>query len=95
MTRIPSNAFHGAATMNDKGQIVIPASARKAMGLEAGEKLLVFGAGGGTLMLCKISEMEKYASFFSQRLEGMRKVLETVSDQLDEREGHDERSDDD
>jgi AbrB family looped-hinge helix DNA binding protein len=87
MNRFTSAAFHGAATMNDKGQVVIPASARKEMGLGAGEKLLVFGAGGGTLMLCKVSEMEKYASFFSQRLEGMRKVMESVSQQLDETGG--------
>jgi hypothetical protein len=38
-------------------------------------------------MLCKVSEMEKYASFFSQRLEGMRKVMESVSQQLDETGG--------
>ena len=33
--------FHGTTTLGEKGQIVIPAYARKAMGLKSGDKLLV------------------------------------------------------
>lgn len=33
----------GTVTVNDKGQVVIPAEARKEMGIEADSKLMVFG----------------------------------------------------
>ncbi len=71
------------ATISDKGQVVIPAAARKAMGLETGEKLLVFGWGEGTVMLCKVSEMEKYAGYFAQRVEVARTAIEAVGGRLD------------
>lgn len=53
------------------------------MGLETGEKLLVFGWGEGTLMLCKVSEMEKYAGYFAQRVEVARTAMEAVGRRLD------------
>lgn len=53
------------------------------MGLETGEKLLVFGWGAGTVMLCKVSEMEKYAGYFAQRVEVARTAIEAVGGRLD------------
>ena len=35
--------FYGAITVSDRGQIVIPAQARRDFGIEIGDKLLVFG----------------------------------------------------
>ena len=35
--------FYGSITVSDRGQIVIPAEARRDFGIEVGEKLLVFG----------------------------------------------------
>jgi AbrB family looped-hinge helix DNA binding protein len=35
--------FYGAITVSDRGQIVIPAQARRDFGIEVGDKLLVFG----------------------------------------------------
>lgn len=78
-----TSSFHGVATISDKGQVVIPAAARKAMGLKTGEKLLVFGWGEGTVMLCKVSEMEKYAGYFAQRVEVARTAIEAVGGRLD------------
>jgi AbrB family looped-hinge helix DNA binding protein len=39
--------FMGAATVGERGQVVIPAEAREALGIHPGEKLLVFIAPGG------------------------------------------------
>jgi AbrB family looped-hinge helix DNA binding protein len=86
MTDPFTSSFHGSATISEKGQVVIPASARKAMGLETGEKLLVFGVGGGMLMLCKVSEMEKFAGHLMARLKVVESAMETVGDRLDKRE---------
>jgi len=35
--------FYGSVTVSERGQIVIPADARKDFGIKAGDKLLVFG----------------------------------------------------
>ncbi len=35
--------FYGSITVSDRGQIVIPADARRDFGIEVGDKLLVFG----------------------------------------------------
>ncbi len=41
--RDPNKRFYGAITVSDRGQIVIPAQARRDFGIEVGDKLLVFG----------------------------------------------------
>lgn len=84
MTGDHQSSFHGAATINDKGQVVIPAPARKAMDLSAGDKLLVFSFGEESLMLCKVSQIEKYAAFFSKKLEDMRAAAEAAADAADD-----------
>ena len=43
MPRDPNKRFYGAITVSDRGQIVIPAQARRDFGIEVGDKLLVFG----------------------------------------------------
>jgi len=35
--------FYGSVTVSERGQIVIPADARKDFGIKGGDKLLVFG----------------------------------------------------
>jgi len=35
--------FYGSVTVSERGQVVIPAEARKDFGIEVGEKLLVLG----------------------------------------------------
>ncbi len=39
----PNRRFYGAITVSERGQIVIPAKARRDFGIEVGDKLLVFG----------------------------------------------------
>ena len=47
--------FYGAATVGERGQVVIPADARKKFGIHSGDKVLVMGhPGGAGIMLCKI-----------------------------------------
>jgi len=35
--------FYGSITVSERGQVVIPAGARKDFGIKTGDKLLVFG----------------------------------------------------
>jgi AbrB family looped-hinge helix DNA binding protein len=47
--------FYGAVTVSDRGQIVIPAQARRDLNIEVGEKLLVLGGPAGGLILIRAS----------------------------------------
>lgn len=67
--------FHGTTTLGEKGQVVIPADARKAMGLKSGDKLLVFSLGKNMVALSKFEQLEQLADKMSRRLEGLRKIL--------------------
>ena len=67
--------FYGTATVGEKGQLVIPAEARQAMGVVKGDKLLVFGMGSSMLALVKLSEVEQFASHLSAKLEVIRSII--------------------
>jgi AbrB family looped-hinge helix DNA binding protein len=70
--------FHGTTTLGEKGQVVIPMEARKAMGLKTGDKLLVFSMGKNMVALSKFEQLEAMAKKMSQRLEGLRKILKNA-----------------
>ncbi|NLF51389.1 MAG: AbrB/MazE/SpoVT family DNA-binding domain-containing protein [Leptolinea sp.] len=56
--------FYGAITVSERGQIVIPAEARRDFNIEVGEKLLVLGDLDHGLALIK-------ASFYLEQHPGM------------------------
>ncbi len=52
MTEQRGAQFYGSVTVSDRGQIVIPAQARRDLGIEVGEKLLVIsGPGEGLIFI--------------------------------------------
>jgi len=60
-------AFVGAVTVGERGQVVIPAEAREALGIHAGDKLLVFFARHGHMVaLTKLSSLEDAAREIQQ-----------------------------
>jgi len=67
--------FYGATTLGEKGQVVIPAGARRVMNLKKGEKLLVFGMGCDMLAVVKLSNIEQIASHFSTKLKTIREII--------------------
>ena len=77
MTKEKKNGeqFYGTTTLGEKGQVVIPAEARQAMGIKKGEKLLVFGMGCDMIAFSKLSNVEQFASHLSQRLEAIREII--------------------
>lgn len=75
MTKKSCEQFYGTATVSEKGQVVIPSEAREAMGLEKGDRLLVFGMGCDMIALSKLSNVEKIASRLSSRLDVIREVI--------------------
>jgi len=66
--------FYGAATLGNRGLIVVPAEARKAMDLRKGDKLLVIGMESTMITCTKSSGAKLYASHLSDHLSAIRKA---------------------
>ncbi|MGP3971252.1 AbrB/MazE/SpoVT family DNA-binding domain-containing protein [Streptomyces sp. 6N223] len=49
--------FYGAVTVSERGQVVIPAQARRDLGIEPGDKLLVLADPKEGLALVKIDQL--------------------------------------
>jgi AbrB family looped-hinge helix DNA binding protein len=74
--------FFGAVTVGERGQIVIPAEARKKFGIEAGDKLLIMGDPGKRgLMLCQLDSMRDFMRLFQ---EGLARVENEMRDSVKE-----------
>lgn len=70
--------FFGTTTIGERGQIVIPAEARKAMKLKNADKLLAFGMGNDMLVLAKVSQLEKFAKQLSSKLQTFQVAIEST-----------------
>jgi bifunctional DNA-binding transcriptional regulator/antitoxin component of YhaV-PrlF toxin-antitoxin module len=71
MPPIPiTGKIYGTASLNDKGQLVIPVDARMAMSLEPGSKLVVMGApfGRDALIIVKTDIIEQQMQAFTSAL---------------------------
>jgi AbrB family looped-hinge helix DNA binding protein len=52
--------FHGAVTLGERGQVVIPAEVRQRLNLHAGDRLLVFmDPAGSPLILSRICDIDR------------------------------------
>jgi AbrB family looped-hinge helix DNA binding protein len=66
------DAFYGAVTVGERGQIVIPAEARTELGIQAGDKLLVMRHPVYKgLMICKIDELQSFLNEFAEFVKRM------------------------
>ena len=63
--------FYGAVTVGERGQIVIPAQARRDLEINAGDKLLVLGDPAQGLALAKLEML-------IQNLQGSKTLLEQL-----------------
>ncbi len=76
---------YGSTTVSERGQIVIPAEARREMGLKPGTRLLIFGPGGRQVLTLMTAEM--VAGFVRHAMERLAEfeqlVREPPSDQDD------------
>ena len=65
--------LYGAATVGERGQIVIPAQIRKAFKVKAGDKLIVFAKPGGMIGLVPAEDFNQFLSEAAQILAKFRK----------------------
>ena len=60
---------YGAATVGERGQIALPADARRELSIDPGDKLMVFGNKvNGAVVLIKADVFEGFADFFMTKL---------------------------
>ncbi|OPZ87624.1 MAG: hypothetical protein BWY76_00363 [bacterium ADurb.Bin429] len=77
--------FYGSATLGERGQVVIPADARKDCDIQPGDKVLVFRhpLHPHMLILAKIGEMQELLQQMSRALEQVTERMHdtTVADE--------------
>lgn len=70
--------FFGSVTVGERGQVVIPAEARKRFDIEPGDKLLIMSdPGKRSLMLCKLDALRDFMRLFQ---EGLARVEDEMTD---------------
>lgn len=73
--------FYGAVTVSERGQIVIPAQARRDLDITVGDKILVVGGPQGGLLLIRASIVGRLLSSWSDVLQQIeREIDETTED---------------
>ena len=72
--------FYGSVTVSDRGQIVIPAAARKDFDINIGDKLLVLGDLDKGIALAKSNFIMKMMEGTLDKLHHMEKMIENESD---------------
>ena len=69
---------YGSTTVSPRGQMVIPSHARKELGIDTGDTLLVFlGPGRRGLLLLKADTVEQILSMVSEQLASIGKLLKS------------------
>ena len=66
----------GSITVNPRGQVVIPANARKELGIESGDTLLVFKILHDQVMaLVKVDTLEQVLRDMSKHMAGLERLM--------------------
>jgi AbrB family looped-hinge helix DNA binding protein len=76
--------FYGSVTVSDKGQIVIPADARKDFDIKMGDKMLILGDLDKGLVLTK-------SNFVMKMMEGTLKAMRSMESMMKDTENTDKQ----
>ena len=77
-TKNRTKTFYGTTLMSDKGQLVVPVAARRALGFKNGEQLLVFTLGNDTLAITKLKAVEQFARDLHKKLSSVKTLIRQV-----------------
>jgi AbrB family looped-hinge helix DNA binding protein len=73
---IGPSSFYDSVTVGERGQVVIPAKARRDMGLKAGDKLIVLRAPGKMgILLVHTDQLAKMFEKMTAHIGQMKKLL--------------------
>jgi len=68
--------FYGTAVLGERGQIVIPAEARRTAGLNPGTKMVVLGSPGGEMLM--LAKADSIAEMMAKMMDHMSKLEKLV-----------------
>jgi len=68
--------FYGTVTLGERGQVVIPAKARKALALDRGEELLAFSMAKDMIVISKLSMVKNIMNHLSKDIKECEKLLD-------------------
>ena len=75
----------GTSVMGERGQVVIPAEARKELDLQSGDRFIVFGSKHkGMVCLIKSDVFNSFADFFFTQSAMFEKIGQSIREQTDE-----------
>jgi AbrB family looped-hinge helix DNA binding protein len=77
-------SYFGSATVGERGQMVIPAEARRTLGINDGDKIVVFGRGKGRLTLVKADMVSEFVSRALTDLTELERQLRSEAEVADE-----------
>ncbi|MFC1946854.1 AbrB/MazE/SpoVT family DNA-binding domain-containing protein [Chloroflexota bacterium] len=77
--------FYGATTIGERGQVVIPAEARKDLELSHSTKVMVFSGGpiGDGLLLLKADTVSEMLTRANQMISGFQDILHSETENQD------------
>lgn len=79
-----AGACYGSATVGTHGQVVIPASARRELGIDVGSRFLVFKSfHGAGLLLIKMEAVESFLGSMTDRLSELEGLVNKYSTEAD------------
>jgi AbrB family looped-hinge helix DNA binding protein len=71
-----NHKFYGSTTVGERGQVVIPAEARRDLNISQGTKLLVFsGHGGDDLVFTRAESMAEFINKAKEIMNQMEGIL--------------------
>ena len=74
--------FYGATTIGERGQVVVPAEARKDLNLPPSTKVMVFGGLiGEGLLIVKADSVAEMLARANKMLSGVEEVLKSTRDE--------------
>ena len=77
--------FYGATTIGERGQVVIPAEARKDLELSHSTKVMVFSGGpiGDGLLLLKADTVSEMLTRANKMISGFKDILDSETENQD------------
>ena len=77
-----NHKFYGSTTVGERGQVVIPAEARRDLNITQGTKLLVFsGHGGDDLVFTRAESMAEFINKAKEMMNQMEGILNKKEDE--------------
>lgn len=74
-------SFLGAATVGERGQVAVPADARRAYGIEPGDKILFFTGPKIGLVMVKAEELGRLVNHLTEKAKSIEQIMNQANEE--------------